>query len=100
MGEKIYLCCDYYYNHIQCILYYQEEPVLLSKNETKLFHLLFENRGEIVLSETIEEAIWPDYPIKDSTRRTLVYRLRKRLNNKLVEHVPRVGCRLVVEEAI
>lgn len=100
MAEKIYLCCDYSYNRLKCILYFRDEPVLLSKNETKLFNLLFQKRGHIVLSETIEENIWPDYPIKDSTRRTLVYRLRKKLNSNLVEHIPRVGCRLVVDEAI
>jgi len=100
MAENFYLCCDYSYNHVQCVLYYQEEPVLLSRNETKLFNLLFQKRGQVVLSETIEEAIWPDYPIKDSTRRTLVYRLRKKLKNNLVEHVPRVGCRLVIETEV
>ena len=97
MKNKIYLSCDYYYNEISSTLYFKEKPVLLSKNEKKLFELLFKNRGNIVLSEVIENTIWPDYPIKDSTRRTLVYRLRKKLNDNIIEHVPRIGCRLVVQ---
>jgi DNA-binding response OmpR family regulator len=63
----------------------------------KLFELLLKNKGNIVLSEVIENTIWPDYPIKDSTRRTLVYRLRKKLNDNIIEHVPRIGCRLLVQ---
>ena len=97
MSNRIHLNYDFYYNPISGNLYLKDEPIHLSKTESKLLALLYKNQGEIVKSDEIETHIWEDYPIKDSTRRTLIYRLKKKLDAPLIEHIPRVGCKLVLK---
>ncbi len=85
---------DYYYNLKKEQLFYKDMPIKLSFNENRLLKVLIDARGAIVTFEDIEHQIWPDMPTCDSTLRTLVYRLRTKLEYKLVETVPTFGCRL------
>lgn len=85
---------DYYYDLEKGKLFYKDMPIKLSSNENKLLRILIEARGAIVSFGDIEFQIWPETPTSDSTLRTLVYRLRTKLEYKLVETVPTFGCKL------
>ena len=84
----------YYYNRIDEILYYENHYIKLSKNEKHLLNILIDAKGAIVAYQDIEYLIWPDSPVSVSSLRTLLYRLRAKLNYKLIETVHSAGCRL------
>lgn len=84
----------YFYNLKDEILYFEDMYIRLSKNEKKLLNLLVEARGTIVPYSTIEYLIWTDGIVSESTLRTLIYRLRGKLNFKLIETISPIGCKL------
>ena len=84
----------YYYNRIDEILYYENHYIKLSKNEKQLLNILIDAKGAIVSYQNIEYLIWHDSSISNSSLRTLLYRLRAKLNYKLIETVHSTGCRL------
>lgn len=83
---------EFYYNKINKSLYYQNLHISLGKNESKLLSLLIRSRGIIVDFKQIEEEIWPDKVVSESALRTLIYRLRTKLNYKLIKTVHSLGC--------
>ncbi len=85
---------DYYYDLDHKILIYKSIPIKISINEKRLLTLLVEARGTIVPFREIEYDIWPDTPVSDSALRTLLYRLRSKLDYKLIETIPSIGCKL------
>lgn len=85
---------DYYYNQATKSLFYKEIPIALTASELKLFTICLEHRGQIVPHDVIDEAIWPNKSVTESTRRGLHFRLRTKLNNNLFETVIGVGCRI------
>ncbi len=92
--EAVNLGFNYYFDLENEILFYQEVPIALSKKERMLMCILVEARGTIVPFSYIESIIWSDNCISDSTLRTLLYRLRAKLEYKLIETIPTIGCKL------
>ncbi len=84
----------YYYNRKDEILFYENIYLKLSYNERKLMSLLLDAKGAIVPYRDIEYMLWPDKPVSQSSLRTLIYRLRAKLEHKLIETVHSAGCRL------
>lgn len=85
---------DYYYDLKNDNLFYKMQPIQISINEKKFLRLLIMANGQIVPLSTIEEYIWQGSSISDSTFRTLVYRLRSKLEFKLIENIPSFGYKL------
>ncbi|WP_415250970.1 response regulator [Sulfurimonas sp.] len=85
---------DYYYDEKNNNLYYKDRPILLGTNETKLLQLLVEANGQIITLSSIEDYIWPEKNMSGSAFRTLVYRLRSKLEFKLIETIPSFGYKL------
>ena len=85
---------DYYYDLKHQNLYYQNRPIKLSSREKTLLTLLVEARGAIVPFSVLEYNIWPSEPVSDSALRTLIYRLRSKLEHKLIETTTSFGCKL------
>ncbi|MCK5111151.1 MAG: response regulator [Arcobacteraceae bacterium] len=85
---------DYYYDLKNENLYYQNRPIKLSIRESMLLTVLVEARGAIVPFSVLEYAIWSAEPVSNSALRTLIYRLRARLNYKLIETTISFGCKL------
>jgi len=85
---------DYYYDAATKNLFYKEIPIALTSSELKLFDICFQYKGNIVPHEQIDEHIWPNKTITESTRRGLHFRLRTKLNNQLFETVIGLGCRI------
>ncbi len=75
-------------------LFYRDAFIPLSQNELKLLQLLIDARGQFVSFKTIEEEIWRDRVVSDSALRTLIYRLRSKLEYKLIENEFKYGIRL------
>ncbi len=85
---------EYYYDSINNNLYYKDTPIKLSVKERHLLKILIEGKGKIITFEEIEYSIWPESPISNSTLRTLIYRLRVKLEYKFIETIPAFGCKL------
>lgn len=77
-------------------LFYNEMPIKLSKKERMLLILLLEAKGNILKFEYIEREIWDDF-VTGSALRTLIYRLRSRLDYKLIETIPSFGCKIILK---
>jgi len=86
---------DYYYDLKNDNLFYKVQPIQISSNEKKFLRLLITANGQIVPFSTMEEYIWQGSSISDSTFRTLVYRLRSKLEFKLIETIPSFGYKLI-----
>lgn len=85
---------NYYYDIKNEILFYDAIPIKLSLNEKKLLTILVEAKGALISFREIEYYIWPDYPVSNSAIRTLLYRLRSKLEYKIIETIPSIGCKL------
>ena len=63
-------------------LHYKDQKLELTKNEFRILHLLFENRGRTVCREDMMQALWQsDCFIDDNTLTVNMTRLRKRLDS-------------------
>lgn len=85
---------DYFYDLENEILFFKSEPIKLSLKEKKLLTILVEAKGQIVSFKYLEYVLWPDAPISDSTLRTLIYRLRTKLNYKIIDTISSIGCKI------
>ena len=86
----------YFFNLHENQLYLDDEYVKLSPKETLLLKLLIEARGNVVPFITIEEGIWQDRVPSESSVRTLIYRLRGKLQYKLITTEPHQGIKLAL----
>ncbi len=59
--------------------------IRLRKQEKNLLKLFCQKRGEIVYKEEIEHTIWDEKPISDGTLRSLISKLRKKLDSNDLE---------------
>lgn len=84
----------YFYDLKNEELFFHGHNIKLSLKEKQLLTILFQSKGEIVPFETLEYKIWEEDSVSSSTLRTLIYRLRGKLEHRLIETVQRVGCRL------
>ncbi len=95
---KFKISDDYYYSLNDYLrIYYENQEIVLTKNERLFLEVLIKSKGELVSFSNIEHYIWFDKSISDSTLRTLMYRLRSKFNHKLIETIPSLGCRLNIE---
>lgn len=95
--NNIKLDNDYSFDTNKNILYYQESKIALTKKEIRVLKILLEFKNKVVLVNDIEEQIWNNHPIKDSTLRTLIYRLRSKINPDLIQTIPNFGFKLITK---
>jgi len=84
-NQKIELGDGYYFDKKEDRLFYNDKFIHLGAKELKLLKLLISARGNFVSYYTIEDEIWGSESISSSSLRTLIYRLRGKLNYKLIE---------------
>ncbi len=70
--------------------------VSLTKKEHQLLQLLIQHKNTILSTYEIELALWPDKSPNASTRRSLINRLRTKLNNHFLETIHGEGYRLTL----
>lgn len=85
---------DFIYNKETRMLFYKNQHIILSKQESDLFHLCYLSKGFFVSMPSIEYYIWSDAPTSTSTRRGLIHRLRKKLNHTIFEYASGLGCKV------
>ena len=78
------------------VLYFKDIVVKLGVKETKLLKILIVANGNVVTFKQIEYELWADNSVSDSALRTVIYRLRTKLDNKIIESIYSCGCRLIV----
>lgn len=69
---------SYEYSKEEEVLYFKNQPLKLSKHQTKLLKLFIKNMNHSVSAETITQEIWGDDCKADSSLRTLIYSFRKK----------------------
>jgi len=75
-------------------LIYLGESIHLTKQEQMLLLLLVSNKNNILSIYTLENTIWPFKDNNENTRRSLIRRLRAKLNYKFLETIHSIGYRL------
>ena len=86
----------YSYDSVNHNLFFKEYPIKLSQKESLLLEMLIEAKGNIVPFSTLEHRIWDGNVVSDSALRTLLYRLRGKLEYLLIETVPSFGFKLTL----
>ena len=86
----------YFYNLQDNKLYFNDMYIKLSPKEVILLQLLIGARGAVVPFSTIENEVWQDIVPSASSVRTLVYRLRGKLQYKLITTEPHQGIKLAL----
>jgi len=76
-------------------LFFNAHPIKLSQKEKILLTLLVKAQGELVPFSTIEEYVWDGNIVSESAIRTLLYRLRGKLEYKIIETIPSFGLRII-----
>ena len=86
---------DYSYDDDKKILTYKEEEIKLTKKEILFLELLFKNSYRVVSYDEIESYVWEDSVMTDSSIRSLVKNLRRKLPINLIENLSGIGYKLV-----
>ena len=71
--------------------------VKLSCNEQKFLYILVRNINTTISNEQIENTIWPDEAVVDTTLRTLIWRLRSKLEGDFIHNITGVGYKIVTQ---
>lgn len=87
----------YFYDPQNEKLYLNNEYIKLNNKESLLLKTLFEANGKIVTFNELEFKIWNEKMVSGSTLRTLIYRLRNKLEHDFIETIQSVGCRINME---
>ena len=81
-------------------LFRNDEKIKLTKNEKKLFEVMSQKADEIVSFEQISIYIWREELYDMGKLRTLIYRLRQKLNTNPFENLYESGYKLKVKKDI
>lgn len=69
----------YWYDQKHQQLFYNNDVIIFTPKEQQLFLLLLHTRGKMVPFSYIDEIIWHESPVTDTTRRQLLHRLKSKL---------------------
>ncbi len=90
-NRLVKICNDIFYDKRRCVIIRGDEEIPLTKKEMLLLELLLQNRGKMVHFDTIEYEIWPETPITESTRRSLIHRLRQKSSKDCIRTLSGIG---------
>lgn len=85
---------DFIYNKETRTLFYKNEQIVLSKQESDLFHICYLSKGFFIPMASVEYYIWGNESVSRSTKRGLIHRLRKKLNDRVFEYSTGEGCKV------
>ncbi len=69
-----------------------------TNKEIELIKLLIQKKGSIVSYKTIEQVVWNDDKIMSNTSlRTLVKNIRKKLSCDIIKNIPKIGYKLILK---
>jgi len=76
------------------ILWHGGEEVLLTRQESDLFHLCYLSKGRYVPMFLIDQIVWENKEVSSSTKRGLFHRLSKKIGRERFEYHSLHGCRV------
>lgn len=85
----------YFFDTEEEQLFYRDLPVKLTIKERGLLKILIQAKGKIVKFDKIESELWNGEIVNNTSLRTLIYRLRSKLEHKLIESEFNVGIKLL-----
>jgi DNA-binding response OmpR family regulator len=88
---------NYIYNLKTKTIHFKGEEIILSKNEKCFLHILVLNKNKLVSVEQIDLLLWHDNIVDDTTRRQLLFRVRKKLDGLNIETIKGIGYKLVLD---
>ncbi|PHO09574.1 transcriptional regulator [Malaciobacter canalis] len=91
--DKIKLKNNYIYDSVQKMIINKDSKINLTKKESLLFELLYENRNTIVSLEYIENSIWEE-PTTNEAIRMVISSLRKKLYENSIQNIKGFGYKL------
>jgi DNA-binding response OmpR family regulator len=93
--QSVKLFGKYVWDKETSILYYGDEKVKLSNNETLLFSCLAQNLHKVTSNDELGETIFENYNSKDSIKiRNLISKLKNKIDPELIESTYGVGYQL------
>jgi len=95
----IRLSNQYSFNSETNILYFNNEAQRFTKRESALITLFVSNIGQIISYQNIRTFIWDGEDAEDSTIRSLVNRVRRKLKEELIENIRGFGYILHKQES-
>jgi len=88
---------EYTYSHEKRTLYKNKNEVKLNSKEQKLIDMLVHEIDSVVTYNQLIPSIWNKYPIAESSLRTLVYSIRKKMPTLPLVSYSKMGYSLRVE---
>ena len=92
--NRIDLGYKYYFDMDTKELFYEDNYIKISPQESALLAMLINAKDSIVTNKQIEYEIWGKNVISECSVRTLVWRLRTKLEYKIIETIPYQGVKL------
>ncbi|MDQ7068382.1 MAG: response regulator [Sulfurimonas sp.] len=96
--SKIDLGFEYTYNLKTQTIYFKENQISLSKNESNLLFLFCSNYGCVLSADIIRTCVWGDKNVTDSTLRETILRIRNKIIPLVLENIRGVGYSLQKEK--
>ncbi len=90
----IHLEDNFIWNSEESLLYKNETPIKLTKNEIKLFTLFINSKGALKTYDEIETYIFSDFSANSKRVRNLVSRLKSKLDYEIFESIYSHGYKL------
>lgn len=78
-------------------LIYNNKKVLLTKYEAGFLELLYKNKPNVVRYNLIQDVVWQDNIMTESSLRTLVKSLRKKLPHNVIKNLAKTGYKFNTE---
>ena len=76
------------------IIMLNDQLVLLTKKEYLLLELLLKNSNSILTKESLESTIWPNGIISESSTRSLIIKLRKKIGHNTIATIKNLGYKI------
>lgn len=97
-SELITFCENFKFDILNSQLIYEDKTIILTKYEADFLHLLYKNKPNVVRYDQIQDEVWIDNIMTDSSLRTLVRSLRKKLPINIVKNLSKTGYKFSIEE--
>ena len=82
---------NYSYDQEHSTLLFNSTPQILTKKQAKIIDLLARNRGRVVDFDQFQEYVWDEQIVDNATMRTEMNRLKKNLNEDVIQNVRGMG---------
>lgn len=94
---KVYLDSNTHYDINTTKLIHNSVEIHLGKKEAQLLSLFVKHRDRVFSKEEIEFAIWNDTSVSDTTIKSLIASLRKKIGKDRVVNINRIGWKIHIE---